>query len=433
MGYNGINFNRARMAPPQVTVAGGTMRPQAVGAPAMREALMQQAQPQSVAEILSQGMPEMMPDLAGASSTADRKRQIADMLTGRAMGRNATSLGTGLAQLGEAFIARGATKRADKAETERERMVQALTQKAVGGDEASIAMLLGPEAAIGRRDTQRRQGVEDARYADERTYQRGRDATGDTRYVDERDYLRGRDETADERAARLEAEDARRFGLTYGLDQRSVAAAEAKAEAEANATPSVDFGDVKGVRETNEKRFQTFEESQRAYQSMSGLAELGTGAADIALGFAFFKTFDPNSTVREGEFAQAAGAMGLGDRAVSIFARLDKGEQFTPQLRKELVEAAGVAYNNQVADIEGLVQRESEFAGRYGINPSDITRNPVRAPANNKTTPPANVPPPPDGYDDSDVSWADAWAEMTPAERALFAPQSNTFPSRIKF
>jgi hypothetical protein len=202
--------------------------------------------------------------------------------------------------------------------------------------------------------------------------------------------------------------------------------------AEKGGASGVDFGDVKGVRETNEKRFQTFEESQRAYQSMSGLAALGTGAADIALGFAFFKTFDPNSTVREGEFAQAAGAMGLGDRAISIFARLDKGEQFTPQLRKELVEAAGVAYQNQVADIEGLVQRESEFASRYGINPSDITRNPVRAPEKDKTTPPANVPPPPDGYDDSDVPWADAWAEMTPAERALFS-QPQPFNNRIKF
>jgi hypothetical protein len=240
------------------------------------------------------------------------------------------------------------------------------------------------------------------------------------------------------------AEDARRFGLGYDLDAEigrgNLGVSRMNAETsrmgvnnDANQTASPDLGDVRPIRETNEKRFQTFEESQRAYQSMSGLAELGTGAADIALGFAFFKTFDPNSTVREGEFAQAAGAMGLGDRAISIFARLDKGEQFTPQLRKELVEAAGVAYNNQVADIEGLVQRESEFAGRYGINPSDITRNPVRAPANDKTTLPANVPPPPDGYDDSDVPWADAWAEMTPAERALFAPQSNTFPSRIKF
>jgi hypothetical protein len=262
-------------------------------------------------------------------------------------------------------------------------MANLLLQQAMGqGPESQAARAQifadSPAALIAQSDAAARQAVEDARTAEERAYERGRDVTEDTRYVDERDYLRGRDETADERAARLEAEDARRFGLTYGLNQRSVAATEEKARADANATPSLDFGDVKGVRETNEKRFQTFEESQRAYQSMEGLAKQGTGAADIALGFAFFKTFDPNSTVREGEFAQAAGAMGLGDRAVSIFSRLDKGEQFTPQLRTELVQAAGVAYNNQVTDIQGLVERERAFAGRYGIDPDDITRNPVK-------------------------------------------------------
>lgn len=203
--------------------------------------------------------------------------------------------------------------------------------------------------------------------------------------------------------------------------------------AEKGGASGVDFGDVTGARERNEKRFQAFEESQRAFQSMEGLAKQGTGAADIALGFAFFKTFDPNSTVREGEFAQAAGAMGLGDRAISIFARLDKGEQFTPQLRKELVQAASVAYNNQAQDITGLVGREREFADRYGINPDDIVRDPVRTRPGNEATPPANLPPPPEGYDDAEVPWADAWAEMTPAERALFINPEISVKTRTRF
>ena len=159
--------------------------------------------------------------------------------------------------------------------------------------------------------------------------------------------------------------------------------------AEKSGASGVDFGDVKGVRETNEKRFQAFEESQRAFQSMAGLAKQGTGAADIALGFAFFKTFDPNSTVREGEFAQAASAMGLGDRAISILARLDAGEQFTPELRRELVQAASVAYNNQAQDITGLVKREREFADRHGINRQDIARNPI-----------TRIPPPPEAVNE---------------------------------
>jgi hypothetical protein len=350
----------------------------------MREALMQQSGPQQgVAEILSEPLGEMMPDLGGATSAASRQRQIADMLLQGAQSQDNTSIAGGLSQLGQAFLARKAGQKADTAEDKQREMANLLLQQAMGQgpeSQAARAQLFAdsPAALIAQSDAAARQAVEDALTAEERTYQRGRNTKTDE--FNERAWIteQQRYETEQERANRIEAEAARRFDATYNLNLRGVKAAEEKARADANATPSLDFGDVKGVRETNEKRFQTFEESQRAYQSMEGLAKQGTGAADIALGFAFFKTFDPNSTVREGEFAQAAGAMGLGDRAVSIFSRLDKGEQFTPQLRTELVQAAGVAYNNQVTDIQGLVERERAFAGRYGIDPDDITRNPVK-------------------------------------------------------
>lgn len=415
MAYTGINFNRARMPArqgiidpsrmgrmaPQMAVPGGSMRQGIVSAPTMREALMQQSGPQqSVAEILSEPLGEMMPDLGGATSAASRQRQIADMLMQGAMAQDNTSIAGGLSQLGQAFLARRAGQKADTAEDKQREMASLLLQKAIGEgpeSQAARAQLFAdnPAALVAQSDAARRQAVEDALMAEERAYERGRHAKTDE--FAERQYLRDerRYETEQERADRLEAEDARRFGLTYGLDQRSVAAAEAKARAEANATPSIDFGDVKSVRETNEKRFQAFEESQRSFQSMEGLAKQGTGAADIALGFAFFKTFDPTSTVREGEFAQAASAMGLGDRAIAIFNRLDAGEQFTPELRQELVDAASVAYDNQVQDILGLVEREQAFAGRYGINPEDIARNPVRPRPGDVAAPPANggVPP----------------------------------------
>jgi len=451
MAYTGINFNRARMparqgiidpsrmGPPQMAVDGGSMRQGIVSAPTMREALMQQSGPQqSVAEILSEGLPEMAPDLGGATSAASRQRQIADMLLQGAQQQDNTSIAGGLSQLGQAFLARRAGQKADTAEDKQREMASLLLQQAMGEgpeSQAARAQLFAdnPAALVAQSDATRRRAVEDALMAEEREYLRGRDATEDTRYLDERNYLRGRDETADERAARLEAEETRRFNATFGLNEREVAAAEAKARAEANATPSLDFGDVAGTRERNEKRFQAFEESQRSFQSMEGLAKQGTGAADIALGFAFFKTFDPTSTVREGEFAQAASAMGLGDRAIAIFNRLDAGEQFTPELRQELVDAASVAYDNQVQDISGLVEREQAFAGRYGINPEDIARNPVRPRPGDVAAPPANLPPPPEGYDDAEVPWADAWAEMTPTERALFAPQSQVFSNRITF
>lgn len=139
-----------------------------------------------------------------------------------------------------------------------------------------------------------------------------------------------------------------------------------------------DLGDVLSVRKDYEKRAKEFEGAQRNYLSMESLASDATGASDTALGFAFFKTIDPTSTVREGEFAQAASSMGLGGRAVAALKKLDSGQKFTPELRRELVAAAGRAFEQQKTDIQSLFERTSEFAERYNIPADDAAYNPIR-------------------------------------------------------
>ena len=154
MAYNGINFNRARMparqgiidpsrmGPPQMAVDGvGSIRQGIVSTPTMREALMQTQPQKGVAEILSEPLGEMTPNLSGATSAASRQRQIADMLLQGAQQQDNTSIAGGLSQLGQAFLARRAGQKADTAETEREQITRDLLATATGG---------GPDAAAAR-------------------------------------------------------------------------------------------------------------------------------------------------------------------------------------------------------------------------------------------------------------------------------------------
>lgn len=206
----------------------------------------------------------------------------------------------------------------------------------------------------------------------------------------------------------------------FGLEQQKFAEELRKATEQAPA----DLNDVLKVRDRFDKVAKPFEEAQRQYNTMSALAQDATGASDVALGFAFFKTIDPASTVREGEFAQAASAMGLGGRVVALFARLDRGEKFTPELRQELVQAASRAYEEQKADMIAAQERTLAFAQRHNLNPEDVMRDVVRGPVggneagdNDPPPPPGVTTPtvsPPEGIDDQD------WAYMTPEERALF-------------
>jgi hypothetical protein len=120
-----------RMGPDQTVVDGGSMRDNIVSTPTMREALVQTQPQQSVAEILSEPLGEVSPNLGRVSSEASRQRQIADMLLQGANSRQATDLVTGFSKLGEAFIARNAGKRADEAEDKAQSVQSALMQQAM--------------------------------------------------------------------------------------------------------------------------------------------------------------------------------------------------------------------------------------------------------------------------------------------------------------
>lgn len=164
----------------------------------------------------------------------------------------------------------------------------------------------------------------------------------------------------------------------FKLESRKVNAEIDKMNREAEQGKPPEFADVIKVQDRFEKQAVKFEEAQRQFNTMSQLAQDGTGASDVALGFAFFKTIDPSSTVREGEFAQAATAMGLGGRTVALMKSLDKGTKFTPQLRQELVQAASRAYEEQAEDMARLQERTTDFAQRWNINPADVTRDVAR-------------------------------------------------------
>lgn len=137
------------------------------------------------------------------------------------------------------------------------------------------------------------------------------------------------------------------------------------------------FGDVMRLKGDFDKQAREFETAFNSYSTMQNLADDATGASDVALGFAFFKAIDPASTVREGEFAMAGKSMGLPDQLVAKLNQVDNGQMFTPQLRQELIQAAGHAVRQQKSIIDELKTRTGSFASEYGIDPNQVTYDPT--------------------------------------------------------
>lgn len=119
--------------------------------------------------------------------------------------------------------------------------------------------------------------------------------------------------------------------------------------------------------------YKLYNDSASQLSTMSDLAGDTTGASDVALVYNFFKVQDPQSTVREGEFATVGEKMGLPAKIIGQINTLTSGKGFlTPDVRQSLVDTAGRSlkqrkkalqknYNNTAKSLSELGVQRSAF------------------------------------------------------------------------
>lgn len=88
---------------------------------------------------------------------------------------------------------------------------------------------------------------------------------------------------------------------------------------------------------TSSQPYKNFQDFKLREASLLNAAENPSAYGDIAAVFGFMKALDPQSVVRESEYATAANAGSLLTRAKNAVAKAEKGEQLTPEQRSDLV------------------------------------------------------------------------------------------------
>lgn len=97
-----------------------------------------------------------------------------------------------------------------------------------------------------------------------------------------------------------------------------------------------------------------------------------SAADDIAMVFAYMKILDPNSVVRETEYATAQNAAGVPERARNLYNKLKDGSFLSPSQRQEFVAAAGQSYQTRRQAYNDQADRYRELAREYGVNENRI-------------------------------------------------------------
>lgn len=111
---------------------------------------------------------------------------------------------------------------------------------------------------------------------------------------------------------------------------------------------------------------------RNAYGLVQAAAKDPSAGGDMALIFSFMRILDPNSVVREGEFATAQNAAGVPDRVVNLYNRLLNGERLNPTQRADFVNQARKIYEEQRGQADVLESTYRDMAKRYKLNPDNV-------------------------------------------------------------
>jgi hypothetical protein len=176
--------------------------------------------------------------------------------------------------------------------------------------------------------------------------------------------------------------------------ERLVPRAEAAGQTSAAPTRERDaFGQANTLRDEFTKLTGEFRVVRDAFSNIETASRSNTGAGDMSMLYSFVKLLDPNSVVRESEFAAAAASGSFGERIQGAVQRLTTGERLPDTLRNSFLTEARNIFATQNRQYESTAETYRRLAERNGIDPENVVIPFGRA-ASPAAPPPAGAPAP---------------------------------------
>lgn len=109
-----------------------------------------------------------------------------------------------------------------------------------------------------------------------------------------------------------------------------------------------------------------------ASTSLEAISKAPSAAKDIAMVFSFMKILDPNSVVRETEYATAAKAAGLDDRFVGYITKIQNGQFLTSEQRQDFLGTAKSLAQSREQGYKQNLERYRGISTRTGVDPRNV-------------------------------------------------------------
>lgn len=147
------------------------------------------------------------------------------------------------------------------------------------------------------------------------------------------------------------------------------------AESKTSTEPS--FKDEKELRQEYlglTKDYKTIQSAWRSIRSAGERKETDppSPASDMALIFGFMKLLDPNSTVREGEYATAQNATGIPGRVQNAYNKAIDGVILNIDQRNDFLGQSKKQYDARLGEYKELKTTYTKLAKRKGFDPENV-------------------------------------------------------------
>ena len=120
------------------------------------------------------------------------------------------------------------------------------------------------------------------------------------------------------------------------------------------------------------KVVQDFDQSTQSITKLLQGLEANDGAGDVAAVFTFMKTLDPNSVVREGEFATAENTAGHYRKFWNLHNKLLRGERLTDEQRDSFKNLGINLYQQNQKAVDNVRYNFTQIADNQGLNIDNI-------------------------------------------------------------
>ena len=138
-----------------------------------------------------------------------------------------------------------------------------------------------------------------------------------------------------------------------------------------------EFTQEKDLRKEFTTQSKDFTEAKLGFEKVqnAAMAKTPSGATDIALVFGYMKVLDPNSVVREGEFATAANAGGVGETIRNYYNKILEGTLLTDKVRRQFVSSARTQFQPYLQQQQARETEFTELSQAYKLDPTKVVRS----------------------------------------------------------